>query len=154
MRKVSTPSGVSDVARLGPEHAEAVHRLECACFPQPWTLQQLERGLASPAFTAFGVLSGGQLLGYLSAYVVVDAAEVVNLAVRPQDRRRGFGRLLVVTVLQKWRDMGIKEGFLETRSSNVAARNLYSSCGFVQVGVRAHYYPDTGEDAVLLQCRL
>jgi ribosomal-protein-alanine N-acetyltransferase len=39
---------------------------------------------------------------------------------------------------------------LECRISNGAARALYEKYGFRQVGVRARYYSDNQEDAVLM----
>ena len=39
---------------------------------------------------------------------------------------------------------------LEYRISNRAARRLYEKYGFSQVGVRARYYSDNQEDAVLM----
>ena len=39
---------------------------------------------------------------------------------------------------------------MEYRISNLAARTLYEKYGFAQVGVRARYYSDNQEDAVLM----
>jgi ribosomal-protein-alanine N-acetyltransferase len=39
---------------------------------------------------------------------------------------------------------------LEYRISNLDARKLYEKYGFMQVGVRARYYSDNQEDAVLM----
>jgi len=39
---------------------------------------------------------------------------------------------------------------LEVRLSNAAAQGLYRSRGFREVGRRPEYYPDNGEDAVIM----
>ena len=39
---------------------------------------------------------------------------------------------------------------LEVREGNVAARNLYDSLGFTQIGVRKRYYEDSREDAIVM----
>lgn len=143
-----------DVVALAPENARDVHALETACFPQPWSEEQLLRGMAQGSLMVYGVFRGGLLSGYLSAYRVGDEAEIINLAVRGEFRRQGMGRAILVTVLKKWCDMGIKEGYLEVRATNAAAIALYSSCGFVPVGRRPRYYPDTGEDAILMRLTL
>ena len=39
---------------------------------------------------------------------------------------------------------------LEVRRGNVEAAALYESCGFETIGVRRGYYPDTGEDALVM----
>ena len=51
-------------------------------------------------------------------------------------------------------DLVARAMLLEVRPSNTVGRALYDSCGFVQIGVRKGYYPDTGgrrEDALVLQ---
>jgi ribosomal-protein-alanine N-acetyltransferase len=39
---------------------------------------------------------------------------------------------------------------LELRVSNVPARKLYESLGFVEIGSRANYYADNQEDAEVM----
>jgi ribosomal-protein-alanine N-acetyltransferase len=39
---------------------------------------------------------------------------------------------------------------LEVRRSNRGAIKLYRSFGFRPVGIRAHYYAEDGEDAVVM----
>ncbi|WP_238550118.1 ribosomal protein S18-alanine N-acetyltransferase [Desulfocurvibacter africanus] len=143
-----------DLRRLGPEHSGLVADLERLCFPTPWNAEQLRQGMEQGSIRVYGVLAAEKLLGYLSYYAVGDEAEVVNFAVGSVWRRQGKGRALLGHVLQKWREEGIRVGFLEVRASNEAAIHLYTSCGFRQMGVRRGYYPETGEDALLLKLTL
>jgi ribosomal-protein-alanine N-acetyltransferase len=76
--------------------------------------------------------------------------EVLNIAVIPEYRRMGLARRLVGLVLGISRALGAKKAFLEVREGNRAARALYEGAGFEQVGLRKGYYPDTGEDALVL----
>jgi ribosomal-protein-alanine N-acetyltransferase len=39
---------------------------------------------------------------------------------------------------------------LEVRMGNEAAQRLYRNFGFVSAGVRRNYYPETGEDALIM----
>ena len=39
---------------------------------------------------------------------------------------------------------------LEVRMGNLAAQDLYRKFGFVSAGVRRNYYPETGEDALIM----
>jgi ribosomal-protein-alanine N-acetyltransferase len=52
--------------------------------------------------------------------------------------------------LNQAREQGAKVAWLEVRPSNAAARTLYASFGFKEVGRRPGYYDDTKEDAILL----
>ncbi len=140
--------------RLGPDEAELVAELERECFPSPWSAAQIRKGLEQGSIKIAGMTESGMLLGYLSYFSVGDEAEVINFAVAPGRRRQGIGRAILRHVLQNWREEGIANGFLEVRASNETAIGLYSAFGFLKAGVRKRYYPETGEDALLLKLTL
>ena len=80
-----------------------------------------------------------------------DEAELLNLAVSRQSRRRGIGATLVEHAVREAEARGARAVFLEVRESNVAARALYASAGFDQVGRRKGYYQRPREDALILR---
>jgi ribosomal-protein-alanine N-acetyltransferase len=47
-------------------------------------------------------------------------------------------------------DRGCHDLTLEVRMSNSGAQSLYQRFGFVPAGVRKGYYPETGEDALVM----
>jgi ribosomal-protein-alanine N-acetyltransferase len=75
---------------------------------------------------------------------------ILNLAVHPQQRRRGLARRLLAAGMAQAREMGARVAWLEVRPSNAPALALYHSFGFKEVGRRLRYYDDTQEDALLL----
>ena len=81
---------------------------------------------------------------------VAGRAEMVDLRVLASERRQGLGRQLLWASLTALGDVGAVE--LEVRSSNAAARALYESLGFSEMGLRPKYYatPDGREDAILM----
>lgn len=107
-----------------------------------------------PFFAAFGLVLGTRLVAYISVYHTLNELEILNLAVAPEERRRGFGRRTLDMALQVARKMGIERAVLEVRAGNNPAISLYQSCGFVMEAVRPYYYSDTGEDALIYDCRL
>lgn len=131
-----------------------MHTLERRCFSLPWTEEQCRAAFAQPAFTAFGLFQGPELLAYISVYHALDELEILNLAVTPEERRKGFGRRILDAALHVARKMGMQKALLEVRVSNHAAIALYRSCGFRQIGVRPRYYTDSGEDALIYACSL
>ncbi|MGB2695018.1 MAG: ribosomal protein S18-alanine N-acetyltransferase, partial [Dehalococcoidia bacterium] len=90
------------------------------------------------------------ILGMVGLWLMVDEAHIVTIAVRQGYRRQGLGELLLVAALDAARETGMETVTLEYRISNAAARALYEKYGFAQVGVRARYYSDNNEDAVLM----
>lgn len=140
--------------------AEVV-RIERASFADPWTrnslastlsLERMRFLVAEGSVGSSGARDGEQSLwGYVIALDLVDEAELVNLAVDPAARRRGVGGLLLDWVTRDVVDRGVKALYLEVRESNAAARSLYTSRSFVQVGRRRAYYQHPCEDALLLR---
>lgn len=116
--------------------------------PRPWSARDFA-GLMS-ARGSF-LLTEGQ--GFLLGRVIADEAEMLTLAVPPEQRGRGTGRRLVDTFLTEARARGAASAFLEVAEDNPVARRLYLSVGFVESGGRRGYYrsPDGRHvDAVLM----
>jgi N-acetylglutamate synthase len=94
-------------------------------------------GIRTPI--AFGVLNDGALQRVACGIAVVEA-ELVGLfdvATRPAERRKGFGRALVESLLAWGAAHGAREGYLQVLEENAAARALYQRLGFTPV---YHYW--------------
>ena len=143
-------NGMPTFARLHPEHAAIMHRLEKSCFSLPWNEAQCRSALSQTSFGAYGLWQNTDLLAYVSFYHAAGEMEIANLAVAPEQRRKGLGRLILSALLQAAAKMGIEKVLLEVRAGNSAALSLYRQAGFHQAGLRKKYYPDTGEDGFIL----
>ena len=128
----------------------AVLPIERACFRNPWGLSAFVAELVNPRSRPL-VVRDPAVIAYAILWLQPPEAHLGNLAVHPSARRRGLGRLLVDEVLAVATAAGAAQLFLEVRPSNVAARHLYQGSGFEQVGRRAGYYSDDGEDALVLR---
>ena len=93
-------------------------------------------------------------MGYLVGRDVAGSGEILNLAVAPEHRRAGVARALLDQGLELLRLRGAEEAFLEVRASNQAAMALYGGAGFRTVGMRADYYRNPREDALVLRLGL
>ena len=91
-----------------------------------------------------------RILGMVGVWCMMGEAHIVTIAVRPELRRQGLGEILLLAAMEAAVETGQQEVTLEHRISNHAARALYEKYGFAQVGVRARYYTDNQEDAVLM----
>lgn len=96
----------------------------------------------------------GTVAGFASFRLIDAEAELLNLAVHPERRRKGCGSQLMQSVCARAAQLGVERIFLEVRASNVAALQFYCGFGFQQVGRRRSYYstppPGPREDALLL----
>jgi ribosomal-protein-alanine acetyltransferase len=102
---------------------------------------------------------GGEAAGVIVAGVIVvqvagGDAEILNLAVRRDRRRRGVARALLAFVIAELRSMQAESVYLEVRESNAPARALYEAEGFANTGRRRSYYENPKEDALVLSLRL
>ena len=92
----------------------------------------------------------GNVLGYIGSRIVLDSADITNVAVRPVYRRRGIARQLVGRMLEQMAEKGVTGVLLEVRESNLPAQNCYAQAGFTVVGRRKNYYELPKEDALLM----
>jgi len=79
--------------------------------------------------------------------------ELLAVAVVPARRREGIGRLLVVEVERRARAAKMRELRLNTASTNLVARRLYTSLGFAVLTHYARFYP-SGQSALEMAKRL
>lgn len=136
----------------GPTDATAIAALERRCFSDPWSERSFREALdASSTFVLVAEDAGDAIAGYFVGHVAAGSAEVLNLAVAPEARRRGLGRELLEAGLLELAGRGAEEVFLEVRESNLAAQALYRSYGFREVGRRRDYYTRPRESALVLR---
>jgi ribosomal-protein-alanine N-acetyltransferase len=140
----------------------AMVTIERASFSDPWTAAAIAatlrydhmRVLVAEERAELGGDGAGRPLGYVVAMIAGPEAEIADLAVSPDARRRGVGRALVDRLLADLAVEGVVSVFLEVRESNHAARSLYESRAFQSIGRRRGYYRLPVEDALLLKREL
>lgn len=125
-------------------------RLHAVCFstPRPWSQGEFAELLRSPLCFALTEESG-----FVLGRVVAGEAELLTIAVAPEQRRAGLGRRLTAAFLAEAQSRSAESAFLEVASSNAAARALYSAAGFTAAGLRRGYYQaadGSREDALVL----
>ena len=135
------------IERARPEHLPALTALEERCFPaDPWPESAIEYKL--PEF--FVALEGEALLGYLCLSHVLDEGSIDNVAVAPEQRRRGIAEALLAAADAEARRLPLAFITLEVRAGNAPAIALYEKHGFTRVGLRRDYYEKPREDGILM----
>ncbi|MGI9076195.1 MAG: ribosomal protein S18-alanine N-acetyltransferase [Gemmatimonadaceae bacterium] len=131
---------------------DQIMEIEQACFSDPWQRSSLISLIDdSRVYFSVAETEAGQIQGYVTAWFVLDEGEVGNLAVAPQWRGSGIGSSLLAGVISYSVYRGITRLFLEVRQANLAARRLYASHGFLEIGRRRDYYRQPVEDAIVLR---
>ena len=89
------------------------------------------------------------VIGFAGLWFNFDEAHIMNIAVRDDLRRMGFGTQLLEFVIdiakQKKKDCIT----LEVREDNISAINLYKKMNFEEVGRRKRYYNNSA-DAIIM----
>lgn len=89
-------------------------------------------------------------VGVLQWRHVGEEAEILDLAIRQDHRRRGLALFLLQNFLDHLSHSAVRAIFLEVRESNSAAIALYKKVGFQISGRRASYYRNPEESALLM----
>lgn len=131
---------------------EAILALEEAAFSQPWQRNAFAEELKNPLAVYLVLEQNGKIVAYGGFWLVLDEAQVTNVAVHPDCQGRGLGHKLLSALLDKAVELGAVSFTLEVRRSNKTAIRLYEQAGLHVQGVRPGYYADTGEDALLMGC--
>ena len=130
---------------------DAVLAIEHASFGDPWSRSAFVDLLDDPRVAFLIADENGAVRGYVVAWFVLDEGEIGNLAVASEARRHGIGARLLDAAIDAVRTSDVDTLYLEVRDSNAAARALYASRGFVEVGRRRDYYRRPREDALVLR---
>ena len=101
-----------------------------------YVMCRIETGL--PGFRVFGIRRKGH---------------VVSVAVLPKHQRKGIGYALMEETMKAMVGYKAKECYLEVRTSNTAAVNLYKKMEFEIGRIMRNYYAD-GEDAYVMRRNL
>lgn len=134
---------------------DQVMLLELACFSVPWTREAFEKELTENKLARYIVIEeDGTIIGYGGVWYIMDEGHITNVAIHPEYRKRGLGKLLVTAMKDQAKEEKIHHLTLEVRASNIAAIKLYQGMGFESVGVRPKYYTDNQEDALIMWVEL
>jgi ribosomal-protein-alanine N-acetyltransferase len=145
--------------QLRPMHLEDIEQvcaIDVLSFSLPWTERSYHFDLTenpAAALWVAEVVEGEdkpRLVGMIATWFIIDEVHVATIAIHPDYRRLGIGRMLLAHALLHSAYKGANTAMLEVRRSNLGAQALYQRFDFTVVGVRARYYTDNNEDALLL----
>jgi len=128
-----------------------IMEIERRSYPHPWT-RQIFNDCLRAGYCCWVCEQQGVIEGYGVTSIAAGESHLLNLCVRPESQQQGIGRKLLLHLISLARRQNAEMMFLEVRPSNRAARVLYESMGFNELGSRREYYPaDKGrEDALIL----
>lgn len=143
-----------EIIEADEEHLGALAQLHRQLFVPPW--DEASFGALMEQSGTLAILASAEAhapIGFILARIVADEAEILTLGVLPRYQRHGIAARLVTAVSQRSTERGAGRIYLEVASDNAAARQLYLSQGFEEVGRRPGYYerpPGPPVDALIM----
>jgi ribosomal-protein-alanine N-acetyltransferase len=127
------------------KEADALADVHGEVFARAWSADDFailmaRKNVFALALRRDSVFGMRRLLGFVLVRTAADEAEILTIAVRPGQRGRGYGRLLMEEAMRRLYRDRIAACFLEVDQSNEAALGLYRKLGFSEVGRRKGYY--------------
>jgi ribosomal-protein-alanine N-acetyltransferase len=134
-----------------PGDADAITALERDAFDSgAWTAALVDLELTAPGRVVLVAEQDDAVVGYASAAVIADVADLTRIAVQPAERRAGVATALLAALVEDAAGQGARRMMLEVDETNEAALGLYRSIGFEVVARRRDYY-GRGLDAVVME---
>jgi ribosomal-protein-alanine N-acetyltransferase len=143
-------NSAAQVRFMKKEDIDQVLLIERRSFPAPWSKQAYLSELNNKFARYFVLLEGEQVIGYSGMWVFAGESHITTIAVHPDYRSLGYGRMLMLTLIEYSKQRGVDTMILEVRVSNSFAIKLYAGLGFKRIGVRRNYYIETREDAIVM----
>ncbi len=148
-------SGLNETAKPAAEIRELAYAdlplvisIERRSFPSPWSVGMFALEMSKRDTVALAAVDGDRVAGYLVLSRYDRAWHLMNIAVAPERRRSGMASRLIGHALSR---IGPDDPVtLEVRPTNRSAISLYEGLGFRSFGLRKGYYPDNGEDALIM----
>jgi [ribosomal protein S18]-alanine N-acetyltransferase len=145
------------IRKMEEKDIRQVHEIDKMSFSLPWPERSFRFELTENPSTRLWVAEAhkddgsSEVVGLLVMWIIIDEGHIGTFAVHPDYRRLGIGRKLLARSLLEASKEGLVQVFLEVRRSNSAAIRLYEELDFKVDGIRARYYRDNGEDALLMR---
>lgn len=119
-------------------------------YGSPWQVAQFLADIENPSSYYLLVEKESKIVAYLIFHLVLDEAEVINIATIPAYKGKNAAQELLSQGLSKMAFLGIRIVFLDVRETNYPAIGLYLKVGFKEIGRRKAYYHQPKEDGLVM----
>lgn len=139
-----------EIRRTTASDAPKIAAMEAECFSDAWGEEDILAYISSELAMCYSATDGKELIGYILGRKIPPESEIYRIAVKESHRQRGVGSRLLAYAIRCEEREGVENIFLEVREQNLAARRLYTSGGFSEIGVRKNYYKNPTDNAIIM----
>lgn len=145
-----TPGSKITIREATAHDVHAIYEIGTECFSDAWREETVRNDLKRDGALYLIAERDKEILGYACYWYVLDEAQLVNIGVTPQARRRGIADQLVTEGLAIAKEKGMTSMYLEVRVSNLPAQALYRKYGFTVKALRKQVYELPVEDGYIM----
>lgn len=139
-----------DISVMEKRHTFEIAEIEKVCFSRPWSQSGIESELENESAYFYVATENETVAGYCGMHIVLDECYIANIAVLPQYRGNGLGKLLTAQLVNTAKEKNCAFITLEVRPSNNIAVEMYKKLGFEVIGRRKNFYSSPTEDGLIM----
>lgn len=136
------------------EDIDEILAIENLSFYKPWPRDVFMRELQIPISRNLVATIckdlHDEIAGYVTYWIIAGELQVHKICIREDLRKSGIASMLMAEMIRLSSREGVGLCTLEVGRSNEGAKRLYEKFGFEVTDIRAQYYPESGEDAMVL----
>ncbi|MFM1538377.1 ribosomal protein S18-alanine N-acetyltransferase [Helcococcus bovis] len=117
-------------------------------FQNPWPLEGFFLEMENEFTRSIGLCIDDVLVGYMFYSEYLDEVNINHFVVHTKHRKNGYASEIMQELLNRLTKKQLI--YLEVRTDNIPAINLYKKYGLEIINTRKNYYSD-GEDAYIMQ---
>ncbi len=119
-------------------------------FDEFWNVNILKEELENTNSMFLVAKFENEVVGFAGFKILVDCADIMNIAVKKDFRNKGIGSLLLKSLIDLYNSLNLTSLNLEVNENNIPAIRLYEKFDFKEISVRKNYYPNN-ENAIIMK---
>lgn len=143
------------LAAITPQDLDEILAIDRTAFKRPWHRKSFLDELAHINAYCYGVRArltdkSTGIIAYVFLRILLTEMHILRIAVASDFQTRGVATWLLERCFNLATQKRADSVFIEVRPTNKSAITLYQKSGFQLLGTRPNYYPETGEDALVM----
>lgn len=121
-------------------------------FDKFWSIDVLKHDFDDDNSQYVVAKMNNEIVGFAGIKIIIDEADIMNIAVKMDKRKSGIGSMLLEKLLEIAKVSNCTSITLEVNENNLPAIYLYEKYHFERIGLRKKYYNNT-DNAILMKKR-
>jgi len=119
-------------------------------FDKFWSIYILKNDFENENSKYIVAKIDNEIVGFAGIKIIIDEADIMNIAVRIDKRKLGIGSVLLENLIELASNLKCASITLEVNENNLPAIRLYEKFNFQKIGLRKKYYNNT-DNAIIMR---